>query len=91
LSKFYALTGPNPEDPTYLIITTTDDGLLEDMAIPSYRASDAITQNLLAAWHEYADASGSPSVDQDILQFKDWITTNYGADRIVVLLGEGAI
>jgi hypothetical protein len=76
--KQYTLTGPEPEDPTYLNITTDDSGLIIEVTIPFYRQADAVTKKLLREWQEYALGTGSPALAQDIVQFKEYITATYG-------------
>jgi len=78
LPHLYVLAGPLPNDPTYLSITTDDDGLISEMIPPSYRAADAVIKRLVLDWRAYAEGAGSPSGDQTITLFNEWVLGTYG-------------
>jgi hypothetical protein len=44
---------------------------------------------LLTAWDEHAVGTGSPALQQTIVQFKDYITATYGAElyRVKEIVG----
>lgn len=81
--SIYVLTGQTPNAPQYMRITTDDDGLIIEFNLPFYRQSDAVRKQLIADWETYAEAIGSPSAAQDIVQFKQWIADTYGQTYMV--------